>query len=67
MSRLSRLSLSALIVALVIGFSSSHVGALECSSVQNSHGVYDQRYGYYCAGTGPGCTYCWEEVIVQAP
>jgi hypothetical protein len=59
--------MSALVLVLVLGFSSSYVSALECSSVENSHGVYDSRYGYYCAGTGAGCSYCWEEVIVQAP
>lgn len=62
----SRFFVFAVVIALTVGFGGVHVNAFQCDYADNSSGVYDETYGYYCAGTGPGCSYCWDEVIVVA-
>ena len=59
-----RFSVLVVVLALALGFGSVHVNAMQCDYAENSSGVYDEDYGYYCAGTGEGCSYCWDEVVV---
>lgn len=65
MSRIYRGFLAALALVIAIGSADSVRAQIECFHQENSHGTYDEKYGYYCIGTGPGCTFCYDTVIVS--
>ena len=64
MSRIYRGFLPALALVIVVGSADSVRAQFQCFTQENRHSTYDPKYGYYCIGTGPGCTFCWDEVIV---
>ncbi|HYC89264.1 MAG TPA: hypothetical protein VEO54_08645 [Thermoanaerobaculia bacterium] len=64
MSRMYRGFLSALAILIAIGSANSVRAQIQCFTQENSHSTFDPRYGYYCIGTGPGCTFCWDEIEV---
>ncbi len=65
MTRFRRWMFSLATVTMLVGFGTMHVGAMQCDYAAQSHGVADERYGYYCIGGGDGCSYCWEEIVVK--
>jgi hypothetical protein len=64
MSRMHRGFLSALALVIAIGSADSVRAQIECFTQDNSHIAWDARYGYYCIGTGSGCTFCYDMVVV---
>jgi hypothetical protein len=64
MSRVYRGFLSALVLVIAIGSADSVRAQMECFHQENSHSTYDPKYGYYCIGTGTGCSFCYDTVIV---
>ena len=53
-----------LALLIAVGASNSARAQMECFHQENSHSTWDARYGYYCIGTGDGCTFCYDTVIV---
>lgn len=63
--RLPRVFVLAIVMCLTIGFSGSYAkAAFQCDFAENSHSVDSTQYGQYCAGTGPGCSYCWDDIVI---
>jgi len=63
-SRWYRGFLTALAFLIAIGSADSVRAKLVCFHQENSHQTWDPRYGYYCIGTGEGCTFCYDTIIV---
>lgn len=65
MSRMYRVLLSAFALVIALGTADAARAEMQCFHQENSHEAYDQRYGYYCIGTGAGCSFCYDIVIVN--
>ena len=64
MSRWYRGLITTLALLITLGASNSARAQMDCFHQDNSHLTYEPRYGYYCIGTGEGCTFCYDTVIV---